>query len=217
MDLFYPYLPLLRFSSFIDATTGFVFLFRLLCVHHFGHYPLLPSADVAGARLAHPDMYGQPRKLRKLQVTRKPVLSDVVQFSPALGKKNVYRFRWVWLRLSLACVAVERLLETHIACYNALNFWNFESIAVSQCLPIEVAVVAIIVCKCRWIPTVSERNVGHCGRWQVTRGLFFRLSFSRAARAGCYRKLRITTLGYDTSVNGKSPVIMFFLKFFSTQ
>ena len=122
MDLFYPYFPLLRFSSFIDATTGFVFLFRLLCVHHFGHYPLLSSADVAGARLAHPDMYGQPRKLRKLEVTRKPVLSDVVQFSPALGKKNVYRLRWVWLRLSLACAAAERLLETHIVCYNALNF-----------------------------------------------------------------------------------------------
>ena len=82
----------------------------------------MSSADVAGARLAHPDMYGQPRKLRKLKVTRKQVLSDVVQFSPALGKKKVYRFRWVWLRLSLACAAVERLLETHIACYNALNF-----------------------------------------------------------------------------------------------
>ena len=108
---------MLRFSSFIDATNGFVFLFRLLCVH-----PLMSSAEVAGARLAHPDKYGQPWKLRKQEVTWKPVLSDVVHFSPALGKKNVYRFRCVLLRLSSACAAAERLLETHIECYNALDF-----------------------------------------------------------------------------------------------
>ena len=179
---------------------------------------LMSTADVAGARLAHPDMYGQPRKLRKLKVTRKQVLSDVVQFSPALGKKKVYRFRWVWLRLSLACAAVERLLETHIACYNALNFWNFESIVVSQCLPIEVAVVAIIVCKCRWIPTVSKRNVWPL--WQVAsdEGVVFPIIFCTCRESRLLQKVMYNHFGgYDTSINRKSPVIRFFFEFLSTR
>ena len=69
MDLFYPYFPLLRFSSFIDATIRFVFLFRLLCVHRFGPFPHVSSGDAEGARLPQTDMYGQFGKLEKLEVT----------------------------------------------------------------------------------------------------------------------------------------------------
>ena len=209
---------MLRFSSFIDATNGFVFLFRLLCVPHFGHYPLMSSAEVAGARLAHPDKYCQPWKLRKQEVTWNPVISDVVHFSPALGKKNVYRFRCVWLRLSSACAAAERLLETHIACYNALNFGNFESIVVSLCLPIELAVVAIMLCKCRWMPTVSNRNVGPL--WQVAsdEGVVFRIIFCTCLESRLLQKVMYNHFGeYDTSINRKSPVIRIFFEFLSTQ
>ena len=95
-----------------------------------------------------------------------------------------------------------------------LTFWKFESILASHCVPIEVGVVPIIMCKCGWIPKVAKRNVGPL--WQVASG---EVPVGRIIVGTCRGRRLLQTVmyshfgGYDTLVNRKSPVIRFFLKF----
>ena len=74
-----------------------------------------------------------------------------------------------------------------------------------------------MVCKCRWIPTVSKRNVGPL--WQVAsdEGVVFPIIFCTCRESRLLQKVMYNHFGgYDTSVNRKLPVIRFFLKFMST-
>ena len=147
-------------------------------------------------------------------------LSDIVQFSPALGNKHVY-----WLkrcgsgyrshvRLQKGC---QRLSLPATLSY--LTFGKCHFILASQCLPIEVGVVSIIVCNCGWIPIEAKRNVGPLwlvasDELPVVRIIVGTSRGSRLLQTVMYSHFG----GYDTSVNRKSPVIRFFLKFFmSTQ
>ena len=88
----------------------------------------------------------------------------------------------------------------------------------SQCLPIKVAIVGIIVCKGRWILTVSKRNEGPL--WQVAsdEGVIFPIIFCTCGESRLLQKVTYNHFGgYDTSDNRKSPVVRFFLEMMSTE
>ena len=95
-----------------------------------------------------------------------------------------------------------------------LTFGKCHIILASQCLPIEVGVVSIIVCNCGWIPIEAKRNVGPLwlvasDELPVVRIIVGTSRGSRLLQTVMYSHFG----GYDTSVNRKSPEIRFFLKF----